>query len=92
MSKHQPHDCLHNRLFKAQIKEMSKLRRSVNSPHKGPVTQKMFPFDDVIMLGKCVCVVCVCSENKIDKARFRYTICLIRNARGFLMFRLDVAI
>ena len=22
----------------------------VNSPHKGPVTQKMFPFDDVIML------------------------------------------
>ena len=25
-------------------------RSSVNSPHKGPVTQKMFPFDDVIML------------------------------------------
>ena len=24
-------------------------RRSVNSPHKGPVTRKMFPFDDVIM-------------------------------------------
>ena len=24
-------------------------RRSVNSPHKGPVMQKMFPFDDVIM-------------------------------------------
>ena len=23
----------------------------VNSPHKGPVTRKMFPFDDVIMLG-----------------------------------------
>ena len=22
---------------------------SVNSPHKGPVTRKMFPFDDVIM-------------------------------------------
>ena len=22
----------------------------VNSPHKGPVTRKMFPFDDVIML------------------------------------------
>ena len=21
----------------------------MNSPHKGPVTQKMFPFDDVIM-------------------------------------------
>ena len=25
-------------------------RRPVNSPHKGPVTRKMFPFDDVMML------------------------------------------
>ena len=25
-------------------------RGTVNSPHKWPVTQKMFPFDDVIML------------------------------------------
>ena len=25
-------------------------RSPVNSPHKGPVTRKMFPFDDVIML------------------------------------------
>ena len=24
-------------------------RKPVNSPHKGPVTRKMFPFDDVIM-------------------------------------------
>ena len=24
-------------------------REPVNSPHKGPVTRKMFPFDDVIM-------------------------------------------
>ena len=27
-------------------------RGPVNSPHKGPVTRKMFPFDDVIMLGE----------------------------------------
>ena len=27
-------------------------RRPVNSPHKWPVTRKMFPFDDVIMLWK----------------------------------------
>ena len=27
-------------------------RSPVNSPHKGPVTQKMFPFDDVIMQQK----------------------------------------
>ena len=25
-------------------------RGPVNSPHKGPVTEKMFPYDDVIML------------------------------------------
>ena len=25
-------------------------RGPVNSPHKGPVTRKMFPFDDVIMV------------------------------------------
>ena len=29
-------------------------RGPVNSPHKWPVTQKMFPFDDVIM-GLCKC-------------------------------------
>ena len=27
-------------------------RWPVNSPHKGPVTRKMFPFDDVIMLSR----------------------------------------
>ena len=26
-------------------------RGPVNSPHKGPVTRKMFPFDDVIMIS-----------------------------------------
>ena len=30
-------------------------RWPVNSPHKGPVTRKMFPVDDVVM--KCVIVV-----------------------------------
>ena len=29
--------------------------RPVNSPHKGPVTRKMFPFDDVIMDLYIVC-------------------------------------
>ena len=29
-------------------------RGPVNSPHKGPVTRKMFPFDDVIMLIQCM--------------------------------------
>ena len=30
-----------------------------NSPHRGPVTRKMFPFDDVIMYGfRCLCLCC----------------------------------
>ena len=29
---------------------MGNHRRPVNSPHKGPVTRKMIPFDDVIMI------------------------------------------
>ena len=38
--------------IQAQMKENIKVARHwwpVNSPHKGPVTWKMFPFDDVIM-------------------------------------------
>ena len=60
VSNHQPHDCLPNRLFRRRSKKTTKLRVTglcagnspgpVNSPHKGPVTRKMFPFDDVIMV------------------------------------------
>ena len=59
VSNHQPYGCLLNRLFRRRSKKTSKLRVTglcvgnspgpVNSPHKGPVTRKMFPFDDVIM-------------------------------------------
>ena len=59
VSNHQPHGCLLNRLFRRRSKKTSKLRVTglcvgnspgpVNSPHKGPVTRKMFPFNDVIM-------------------------------------------
>ena len=54
ISNHQPHHCLLNHLFKAQINETWKLhitgfvrgihRWPVNSPHKGPVVWKRFPF------------------------------------------------
>ena len=65
VSNHQPHDCLLNRFFRRRSTKTSKLRVTVlcvgnspglvNSPHKGPVTQKMFPFDDVIMnLINCI--------------------------------------
>ena len=32
---------------------LASVRGPVNSPHKGPVTRKMFPFDDVIMYSCC---------------------------------------
>ena len=59
VSNHQPRDCLLNRLFRRRSKKTSELRVTglcvrispgpVNSPHKWPVTRRMFPFDDVIM-------------------------------------------
>ena len=57
ISNHQCLDCLLNRVFRHRSKKTSKLRITglcegnslVNSPHKGPVTRKMFPFDDIIM-------------------------------------------
>ena len=59
VSNHQPRDCLLNRLFRRRSKKTSNSaslalvwgihRWPVNSPRKGPVTRKMFPFDDVIM-------------------------------------------
>ena len=62
---HQPQDCLLNRLFRRRSKKTSKLlvtgfvrgihRWPVNSPHKGPVTRKMFPFDDVILYWTWKC-------------------------------------
>ena len=53
VSNHQRMDCLLNCLFMRRSKKTPKLRVTGlcegNSPHKGPVTRKMFPFDDVIM-------------------------------------------
>ena len=59
VSNHEPYGCLLNRLFGRRSKKAWKLRVTglcvgnspgpVNSPHKGPVTRKMFSFDDVIM-------------------------------------------
>ena len=59
VSNHQPHDCLLNRLFRRRPRKTSKLRVTglcagnspgpVKSPHKWPLTRKIFPFDDVIM-------------------------------------------
>ena len=61
VSNHQPHDCLLNRFFRCRLKKMSTLHITGlcegNSlvtgefPQKGAVTQKMFPFDDVIRVS-----------------------------------------
>ena len=58
VSNHHPHDCLLNRSFRRRSKKTSKLRvtglcagNSPVSPPKWPVTRKMFPFDDVIMIA-----------------------------------------
>ena len=80
ISNHQPYGCLLNRLFRRRSKKTSKLRvtglcvgnspGSVNSPHKGPVTRKMFPFDDVIMIIDCrerqVCAIRLGAYNNLQ--------------------------
>ena len=67
-SNHQRLDCLLSRMFRCRSKKTSVSlafvrgihRWPVNSPHKGPVTRKMFPLDGVIMtyftksMNKCV--------------------------------------
>ena len=74
VSNHQPHDCLFNCLFRRRSKKISKLRVTghcarnspVNSPHKWPVTRKMFPFDDVIMHIVCIgCLLWVLNDHII---------------------------
>ena len=68
--KSQPHDCLLSRLFRRRSKKTSKLRFTGlcegNSPvtgefpHKGPVTRKTFPFDDVIVTNVINNSSCAC--------------------------------
>ena len=72
-SNHQPHGCLRNRLFRRRSKKTSKLCVTglcvgnspgpVNSPHKGPVTRKMFPFDDVIMIIEILWISIICAQH-----------------------------
>ena len=60
VSNHQPYDCLLNRLFRRRSKKTSNSaslafvrgihRWPVNSPHIRPVTRKMFPFDEIIVM------------------------------------------
>ena len=60
VSNHRLLDGVLNRLFRRRSKKISKLcvtglrgihRSPVDSPHKGPVVRKIFPFNDVIMVA-----------------------------------------
>ena len=46
-------------------------RGPVYSPHKWPVTRKMFPFDDVIMLYRCIIQTLNMLSNAIKFYRFQ---------------------
>ena len=71
VSNHRRLDCLLNCLFRRRSKKTSKLRVtglcernwSVNSPHKGPVTPKMFPFHDDYHHAALLCY-CVCCRDQ----------------------------
>ena len=61
VSNHQPRDCFLIHLFRRRSKKTSASlafvrgihRGPVNSPHKCPVTRKMFSFDDLLAPGRC---------------------------------------
>ena len=50
-SSHEPHQCLLSRLFRRRLLAFVRGIHwgPLNSPHKWPVTRKMFPLDDVII-------------------------------------------
>ena len=85
ISNHQPHDFLLNSLFRRRSKKHQSSaslafvwgihRGLVNSPHKGLVTRKMFPFDDFIMIR--------CYNNAVQYNLILYTVllCLRQNQR-----------
>ena len=97
VSNHQPHGCLLTCLFRRRSKKTSNLRVTglcvgispgpVNSPHKGPVTRKMFPFDDVIMKTTNRVRCCYNAVNFLTKPHTRYPICRPhRRAMGCLLW------
>ena len=80
--KHQPHDCILMGLFRRRLNKTLKFRVTglcggnspVNSPHKGPVTWKMNPFDDVIMVDLMVTRIMPLSiASMIFPSRYRTT-------------------
>ena len=79
-------DCLLNPFFRRRSKKTSKLRVTglcvgnspgpVNSPHKWPVTRKMFPFDDVSINQWCLS-----SRNPVGIIRANHNHIITKNWR-----------
>ena len=92
VSNHQPHGCLLSCLFRRRSKKTSKLRVTglcvgnspgpVNSPHKGPVTRKMFPFDDV-NTDKAINLRIVVRSDEISSINFINTLWARQDGRHF---------
>ena len=83
VSNHQPHDCLLKGLFRhrSQRKHESSAslafvhgihRGPVNSPHKWPVTRKMFPFDDVPMDNEVITDIPFLKRSSLIKYNTQY--------------------
>ena len=105
ISNHQPRHCLLNCLFGCRSKKHQSSvslafargihRRPVNSRHKWPVTWKMFPFDDVIMVimsvmaSQIICVSIVyptvCSSADQRKHQSSVSLAFVRGIDQWLM-------
>ena len=101
VSNHQPHSTVYSSADQRNHQSSASLafvrgiyRRPVTSPHKGPVTRKMFPFDDVswtfqpscvcsitFILTKIIVVVDTFAPGQCTKVDFR-------NIFALLLFRL----
>ena len=99
VSNHQPHDCLLNCLFKAQIKENIKalrhwpLCREFTGDRwipctNGQVTRKMFPFDDAIMGTTYLKLTRYRSTTKLTHwSRELWLLTWIINFQTYIMYR-----
>ena len=60
-------------------------RQSVDSPHKGPVTRKMFPYDDVII--KYTCTLLYEIPDYADAAKWSVATKYLSQVVSYLIFR-----
>ena len=70
------------------------IQRWLGTPHKGPATQKMFPFDDVIMYFRPLIVESLtiqdCSHTYTGSGVFRYTWRTFREVVNMIMIILHL--